>query len=73
METNQKQQNGRDTSAMKKAETPIWELDITQTTGYKKAMDDVKSGRVYQAESVDDLFKRILGEKPYNEIRGINV
>ena len=28
---------------------------------YKEAMDDVKNGRVYHANSVDDMFKQILG------------
>ena len=35
--------------------------DITKTAGYREAMDDVKHGRVYHAESVDDMFKQILG------------
>ena len=35
--------------------------DITKTAGYKEAMDDIKHGRVYHAESVDDMFKQILG------------
>ena len=35
--------------------------DITKTAGYKEAMDDVKHGRVYHADSVDDMFKQILG------------
>ena len=30
-------------------------------SGIEKALDDVKAGRVYHAESVDDLFKQILG------------
>jgi hypothetical protein len=34
---------------------------ITKTAGYKEAMDDIKHGRVYHAESVDDMFKQILG------------
>ncbi|MBR7055089.1 MAG: response regulator [Prevotella sp.] len=36
-------------------------LDITKTAGYREAMDDVKHGRVYHANSVDDMFKQILG------------
>ena len=36
------------------------EYDITKTAGYKEAMDDVKHGRVYHADSVDDMFKQIL-------------
>ena len=32
-------------------------------------MDDVKCGRVCQAESVDDMFKSILGEEPFNEMQ----
>ena len=35
--------------------------DITKTEEYKEAMDDVKHGRVYHADSVDDMFKQILG------------
>ena len=35
--------------------------DITKTAHYKAAMDDVKKGRVYHADSVDDMFKQILG------------
>ena len=35
--------------------------DITKTAGYMEAMDDIKHGRVYHAESVDDMFKQILG------------
>lgn len=34
-------------------------LDITQTSGYKEAMDDVKHGRVSEYSSVDDLFKEL--------------
>lgn len=28
---------------------------------YERSLLDVKEGRVYEAESVDDLFKQILG------------
>ena len=35
--------------------------DITKTAGYKEAMEDIKHGRVYHAESVDEMFKQILG------------
>ena len=35
--------------------------DITKTDAFREAMDDVKNGRIYQAESVDDMFKQILG------------
>lgn len=38
--------------------------DITKTSGYREAMNDVKKGRVYQAESADDMFKQILGDYP---------
>lgn len=33
--------------------------EITQTAGYKAAMDDVKHGRVYHAENVEDMMKKI--------------
>ena len=35
--------------------------DVTKTAGYREAMDDVKHGRVYHADSVDDMFEQILG------------
>lgn len=30
-------------------------------TGFEQAMDDIKAGRVYHADSVEDMFKQILG------------
>ena len=36
-------------------------IDITQTTSYKEAMEDVKAGRVYHAENAEDMFQQILG------------
>ena len=39
------------------------EFDITKTKGFQEAKDDVKHGRVYHAESVDDMFRQILGEE----------
>ena len=38
--------------------------DITKTKGFREAMDDVKNGRVYKAESVDDMFRQIIGYVP---------
>jgi len=49
------------------------EFDITKTKGYREAMDDVKHGRVYHAESVDDMFKQILGEEAFSKLRRSNV
>ena len=40
------------------------EYDITKTAGFREAMDDIENGRVYHAESVDDMFKQILGYVP---------
>ncbi len=37
------------------------EPDITKTASFREAMDDVKNGRVFHADSVDDMFKQILG------------
>ena len=37
------------------------EYDVTKTAGFREAMDDVEHGRVYHADSVDDMFKQILG------------
>lgn len=36
-------------------------LDITKTADYREAMDDVKHGRVYHADNVDDMFNQTLG------------
>lgn len=35
------------------------EYDITETAGYKEAMDDVKHGRVTQYDSVNQLFDEL--------------
>ena len=35
--------------------------DVTKTRGYQEAMDDIKAGRIYHAESADDMFKQIFG------------
>ena len=43
--------------------------DITKTTHYKAAMDDVKNGRITHHDSVDDMFKSILGEEAFSKIR----
>lgn len=37
------------------------ELDITKTAAFREAKDDVMQGRVYHADTVDDMFKQILG------------
>ena len=49
------------------------EFDITKTKGFQEALDDVKHGRVYHAESVDDMFKQILGEEAFSKIRSTHV
>lgn len=38
------------------------ESDVTKTKGYQEAMQDKQQGRIYHAESVDDMFNHILGE-----------
>ncbi|MBR4046844.1 MAG: response regulator [Bacteroides sp.] len=35
--------------------------DVTKTSGYREAMEDIEKGRVYKAKDVDDLFNQILG------------
>ena len=37
--------------------------DVTKTRGYQEAMDDIKAGRIYHAESAEKMFKQILGRK----------
>jgi predicted peroxiredoxin len=49
------------------------EYDIMKTKGFQEALDDVKHGRVYHAESVDDMFKQILGEEAFSKIRSKHV
>lgn len=39
----------------------VEKLKPRRKTGLDEALEDVKSGRVYHAESVDDMFKQILG------------
>ena len=41
------------------------QFDITKTGGYRESMDDVKHGRVTHYDSVDDMFKDILGEEAF--------
>ena len=48
-------------ASVKVQKTPSKVEDITKTTHYKAAMDDVKNGRVYHATNVDDMFDQILG------------
>lgn len=55
------------------AATKTKEYDITKTAGYREAMDDIKNGRVYHADSVDDMFKQILGEEAFSKIRSSHV
>jgi len=47
-------------TSVKVQKTPSRTEDITQTAGYKAAMDDIKHGRVYHVRSVDDMFNQIL-------------
>ena len=37
------------------------DLDITTTTAYKEAMDDIANGRVYHATNAKEMFAQILG------------
>ena len=60
-------------SSVKVQKTPSKVEDITKTTHYKAAMDDVKNGRITHHDSVDDMFKSILGEEAFSKIRTNNV
>ena len=35
------------------------EYDITQTAGFKEAMEDVKHGRITEYDSAEDMFKKL--------------
>ena len=56
-------------SSVKVQKTPSKVEDITKTTHYNAAMDDVKNGRITHHDSVDDMFKSILGEEAFSKIR----
>ena len=49
------------------------EYDITKTKAFKEALDDVKHGRVTHYDSVDDIFKSVLGEEAFSKIRSQHV
>jgi hypothetical protein len=49
------------------------EYDITKTVGYHEAMEDVKHGRVTHHDSVDDMFRSILGEEEFSKLRSSHV
>lgn len=49
------------------------EYDITKTAGYREAMDDVKHGRITHYDSVDDMFRSVLGEEEFSKIRSQHV
>lgn len=50
--------------SVKEKKTKPKEYDITKTAGFREAMDDIEHGRVYHADSVDDMFQQILGYVP---------
>lgn len=52
------------TSVKVQKEAKPKEYDITKTAGFREAMDDVEHGRVYHADSVNDMFQQILGYVP---------
>lgn len=52
------------TSVKVQKEAKPKKYDITKTAGFREAMDDIENGRVYHADSVDDMFKQILGYVP---------
>ena len=49
------------------------EFDITKTKGFQEALDDVKHGRVTHYDSVDDMFRSVLGEEAFSKLRKSNV
>ena len=49
------------------------EYDITKTKAFREALDDVKHGRVTHYDSVDDMFKSVLGEEAFSKIRSQHV
>ena len=58
-------------TAVRKQKQKVY--DITKTKAFQEALDDVKHGRVYHADSVDDMFKQILGEEAFSKLRSSHV
>ena len=46
-------------TSVKVQKTPLRTEDITQTAGYKAAMDDVKHGRVTEYAALEDFYKEM--------------
>lgn len=46
--------------SLKKRKPAEKTLDITQTAGYREAKEDIRMGRVYRADSVEDMMRQIL-------------
>ena len=61
------------TSVKVRRESKSQPYDITKTEGYKEAMEDIKHGRVSHYDSVDDMFKNIIGEEAFKDIQSSNV
>ena len=51
----------------------VKEFDITKTKAFQEALDDVKHGRVTHYDSVDDMFRSVLGEEAFSKLRRSNV
>ncbi len=51
------------------ARPEVKEYDITKTKAFQEALDDVKNGRVTHYDSVDDMFRSVLGEEAFCKIR----
>ena len=49
------------------------EYDITKTKAFQEALDDVKHGRVTHYDSVDEMFRSVLGEEAFSKLRPSNV
>ena len=47
--------------------------DITKTKGFQEALDDVKHGRITHYDSVDDMFRSVLGEEAFSKLRSQHV
>ena len=51
----------------------VKEFDITKTKAFQEALDDVKHGRVTHYDSVDDMFRSVLGEEAFSKLRRSNI
>lgn len=52
-------------------ESAISDIQSYKRNGLEEALEDVRMGRIYQAESVEDMFEQIFG-KDWRRVCGLS-